>query len=141
MAQDTNIHTIVGNLTADVTTKSYEKNGDPQGGTIAEFRVAVNRRPPRGGGESKADFFTVKAFDGLAQTCAQYLSKGKKVLVSGRHQIDEVDRRDGNGKAYFPQIIADTVQFLTPAGDNAGGGGQQAVAPAASQASDADIPF
>ena len=135
MAQNINVHIVTGNLVKDPERSTYKK-ADGAEGVRAEFRIACNRRPPRGGGEGQADFFTIKAFEGLAENCLQYLSKGKKVLVVGRHQIDEVDRRDGTGKAYFQSIIANDVEFLTPVGDN--GGGQAA---ASAPAPESDVPF
>jgi single-strand DNA-binding protein len=141
MAQNINVHVVTGNLVADPTKREYDKRDGSGKGTIAEFRIAVNRRPPRGGGEGTADFFTIKAFDGLGDNCVQYLSKGKKVLVVGRHQIDEVDRRDGAGKAYFQSFVATDVEFLTPVGSSNGSGPAAAAEGAAAEEQTSDVPF
>lgn len=139
MAENLNRHEFIGNLTKDPTGHDYG-SGDNTGRRV-EFRVAVNRRPPRGGGDSAADYFTVKVFGKLAENCEQYLAKGRKVYVAGRHQIDVVDKKDAPGeKMYFQSVIADTVEFLSPAPDGAGQN-QSASGSASSSAAKSDVPF
>lgn len=138
MAEDLNVHTITGNLVADPEGRDYG-SGD-NSGRVVEFRVACNRRAPRGGGDSTADFFTVKAFNGLGRLVEEHLAKGRKVLVMGRHQIDVVDSTKNPGtKQYFQSIVADKVQFLDRPPESGSGGGQQA-APASAGGS-SDVPF
>lgn len=137
MAEDLNVHTITGNLVADPTGRDY--GSGENSGRVVEFRVACNRRPPRGGGDSTADFFTVKAFNGLGRLVEEHLSKGRKVLVMGRHQIDVVDSKKHEGeKQYFQSIVADKIQFLDRPSE--GGSGQTGQATGGAGGS-SDVPF
>lgn len=99
---------LVGNLTKDPETRDV---GDT---TVTTLRIAVNRRKPKDGGEAKADFIDIKVWGIQGQNCATYLSKGKKVSVNGRLQIDEVEANDGSGKKYFTSVVASEVGFLSP---------------------------
>jgi len=81
-----------------------------------------------------------------AETCGQYLAKGRQVYVEGSIRTRSYDDKSGN-KRYVTEIIAQRIQFL------GGGGGtrlpQQMDAPPADEASvggnqppmDDDIPF
>lgn len=103
---------LVGNLTKAPESRNV---GDT---TVCKFRIAVNRRKPKGGGEAKTDFIDITVWGPSGESCQKYLDKGNKVGVVGRLQIDEVDRKDGDGKAYFTSVVAQDVSFLTPKGDS-----------------------
>lgn len=105
---------LVGNLTKDPESRSV---GDT---TVCKFRIAVNRRKPKGGGEAKADYIDISVWGASGESCQKFLSKGKKVAVVGRLQIDEVDAKDGDGKRYFTSVVANDVSFLTPKGEDGG---------------------
>ena len=133
-SEDINNIVLTGNLTKDPEVRQVGQ-GDRQQ-ALCTFRIAVNRRPPRGGGQGKADFLDIKVFGPAGENVGRILAKGRRVAVVGRLQIDEVDRTDGNGKAYFTSVVADSVKFLdAPPGDGNGGGGQPASEPKS------DIPF
>lgn len=54
-----------------------------------------------------------------AELCARYLAKGRKVAVEGSIQTRSYDAQDGS-KRFVTEIVADSVEFLTPAsGDKA----------------------
>lgn len=74
---------IIGNLGADPEMR-YTANGS----AVTEFRVAVNRTFTDTSGERKqeTEWFRVITWNRLAETCAQYLSKGRLVYVEGRLQ-------------------------------------------------------
>ena len=74
--------TIIGNLTKDPVTRTT-----PSGHNVCSFTVAVNRRQKDQNGQSVADFFQVSAWNQLAQTCQQYLAKGRKVAVVGQVSV------------------------------------------------------
>jgi single-strand DNA-binding protein len=74
--------TIVGNLTRDP-----ELRFTPTGQATATFGVAVNRRwqnRQTNEWEEATSFFDVVCWRELAENAAQSLSKGTRVLVSGR---------------------------------------------------------
>ena len=69
--------TIIGNLTAEPELRST-----PNGKSVCNFTVAVNRRN-KIEGQPDADFFRVSAWNQLGENCAKYLAKGRKVCVVG----------------------------------------------------------
>lgn len=98
---------LIGNLTKDV-----ERTETPSGVAVAKFSIAVNRNHKSADGERIADYFNIVAWRGLADTCAKYLNKGKKVAVSGEIQNRSYEDKDGN-KRYVTEIIASDVEFLS----------------------------
>lgn len=114
---DINHVVIVGNLTRDPELK-HTAGGMP----LAKLRVANNTRTKKADGEwgDKANYFDVTVWGKHGENCAQYLSKGKKVAISGRLDWREWDAQDGT-KRQAIEIVADDVQFLTPRSENGGG--------------------
>lgn len=94
---------IIGNLTSDPTVS----NGTA--GPIAHFTVAVNSRGSR---NAEATYFRVSAFGRFSDTCAQYLKKGSKVLISGPVSSSAYTTRDGAPRASL-EVIANEVEFLS----------------------------
>lgn len=138
---------LVGNL-----TKDPELRHTPGGTPVCQLRVAVNsrRRDESGNWVDKPNYFDVSVFGNQAESCTQYLAKGRPVGIDGRLDWREWDATDGSGKRQAVQIIADTVQFLggRDGGEGGGGGGNQFVPAGASDggadfpaATDDDIPF
>ena len=110
---------IIGNLGADPEMR-YTANGN----AVTTFRVATTRNYNGNDGErhEETEWFSVVTWNRLAETCAQYLTKGRQVYVEGRMQTRSWDGNDGV-KHYRTELIAETVRFLGNRGDNAGGGG------------------
>ena len=107
---------LIGNL-----TKDPELRYTPQGTPVASFRIAVNTRYKQSD-ESREDtlFIDIVTFGKQAETCSQYLNKGKSVLVEGRLQ----ERRwesEGQQKSKC-EVIAQTVRFLSRKGAGEGQG-------------------
>jgi single-strand DNA-binding protein len=138
---------LVGNLTRDP-----ELRHTPSGTPVCKLRIAVNtRQKDSATGEwgDKPNYFDVTVWGNQAESCAQYLSKGRPVAIDGRLDWREWEAQDGS-KRQAVEIIADTVQFLGSRGDagDLGGGGNQFVPAGAAQesadfpaAADDDIPF
>src|ERR1700690_2181465 len=136
---------LVGNL-----TKDPELRHTPSGTAVCKLRVAVNTRQKDGTGQGvdKPNYFDVTVWGNQAESCAQYLAKGRPVGIDGRLDWREWDAQDGS-KRQAVQIIADTVQFLggRDGGPSEGGGNQFVPAGAAQEsadfpaAADDDIPF
>lgn len=133
---------LIGNL-----AKDPELRHTAGGTAVANLRIAVNDRVKRQGEWTDvAYFFDITVWGNQGEACAQYLSKGRKVGVQGKLTQREYEAKDGT-KRYPVEIVADTVQFLTPRDGDGGGGpatGARAdspdfVPPASS--SDDDIPF
>ena len=94
---------LVGRLTRDPELRTT-----PDGMSVARFGLAV-RRSSRD--DSETDFFDVVAFRQLAETVANYTTKGTLVLVEGRLQTRIYTDREGVIRKVV-EIIADTVRFL-----------------------------
>ena len=136
MAASVNRVVVVGNLTRDP-----ELRHTPSGTSVCSLRIAVNTRRKDASGQwaDKANYFSVSVFGQQAESCAQYLSKGRPVAIDGRLEWREWEQ-DGN-KREAVEIVADSVQFLGGRGDEGAGGGQGGAnqyVPAAAAASTAD---
>jgi single-strand DNA-binding protein len=84
--------TLSGNLTRDVELRNL-----PSGADVARLRVATTTR--RRTGEEwvdKPNYFTVEVFGAQARNCAQYLSKGSRVLVDAEPEWREWTDQQGN---------------------------------------------
>ena len=103
---------LVGNLTRDPETRTVAS-----GAVMCQFTIAVNRRYVNQQGVREADFIPIVTWRQLAERCARYLSKGRKVAVEGMIQVRSYDAQDGS-KRYVTEVVADNVEFLSsPQGD------------------------
>ena len=99
---------IVGNLTRDPELRTTQA-----GVSVCSFTVAVNKRLGANAEHPEADYFRVTAWRGLAENCAKYLAKGRKICVIGAVSVSTYQAKDGTTKATL-EITADDVEFLTP---------------------------
>ena len=99
---------IIGNLGSDPEMR-FTANGTP----VTTFRVAVNwrRQGPEGERREETEWFSVVAWNKLAETCNQYLAKGRRAYVEGRLQTRSWEGQDGQTR-YRTEIIASNVIFL-----------------------------
>jgi single-strand DNA-binding protein len=116
MARSFNQAIIMGNLTRDP-----ELRNTPSGQQVASFAVATNRVWNNASGERQeaADFHEVVAWGKLAELAAQYLAKGRKVMVVGRLQ-NQTWEKDGV-KRNRTEIVASDISFLDSRGGEGGG--------------------
>lgn len=105
---------LIGNLTHDLELKTTA-SGIPS----CNFRIAVNRRFKDKNGDSVTDFHTIVTWRKTAELCADYLEKGKKVLVVGELQNRTYETKDGTKKT-VTEVVAEEVEFLSPKGDSSG---------------------
>ena len=123
---------LAGNLVRDPETRFL-----PSGVAVTSFSIAVNRRY-KSNNEVKEEvsFFDISVFGKTGENCAEYLSKGRPVLVEGRLRQRRWEA-DGVKKSKI-EVVADNVQFLGPRGASA-----ETSAPAApaTESQDDDIPF
>ena len=103
---------LVGRL-----TKDPEFRTTPSGVSIANFTLAVNRTFTNAQGEREADFINVVVFRKQAENVNNYLSKGNLAGVDGRIQSRSYDNNEGK-RVFVTEIVADSVQFLEPKGNN-----------------------
>jgi single-strand DNA-binding protein len=102
-------------------TKDPELRYTPQGVAVAQFTLAVDRGFSSNREEREADFIPIVVWRQLAETCANYLRKGRLAAVEGRIQVRNYDNNEGR-RVYVTEVIADNVRFLESA--NREGGGQ-----------------
>ncbi|MBK6429500.1 single-stranded DNA-binding protein [Candidatus Amarolinea dominans] len=100
--------TIVGNLGSDPDMR-YTPSGVP----VTSFSVAVNRKVKLQDGslQDKTTWFRVTAWRQLAETCSQYLSKGRMVLIEGEVEASAYMAQDGTPRASL-ELTARDVRFL-----------------------------
>ena len=153
MATDNQI-IIVGNLTDDP-----ELRFTPQGVPVANFSVAVNRRffnKETNAWDDKLDgYFRCNVWRDYAENVAESLTRGTRVLVTGRLISRSYEDKDGQTR-YVTEVEADevcpTLKWAiakvekvnrsggSPRGDSGGGYGGNVPPP--TQAPDADdVPF
>ena len=108
---------ITGNLTRD---PDFRSTGT--GMAVTKLGIAVNgrRKNSEGNWEEKPNFFRVTVFGRQAESCAQYLKKGRPVAIDGRLEWSQYEV-DGQ-KRESVDIIADNVQFLGGPPEGAGNG-------------------
>lgn len=92
-------------------TKDPELRYTPAGVAVTQFTLAVDRPFTSQGGEREADFIPVVTWRQLAETCANYLRKGRLTAVEGRIQTRNYENNEGK-RVYVTEIIADNVRFL-----------------------------
>jgi single-strand DNA-binding protein len=91
-------------------TKDPELRYTPAGVAVCQFTLAVDR-PFTKDGEREADFIPVVTWRQLAETCANYLRKGRLTAVEGRMQVRSYENSEGK-RVYVTEVIADNVRFL-----------------------------
>jgi single-strand DNA-binding protein len=110
---------LIGNLGADPEMR-YTTSGT----AVATLRLATSRKwkDKDGNPQEETEWHRVIVWAQAAEFCNNYLSKGSKVYIEGRLQTRKWQDQSGNDK-YTTEIIANTVQNLTPRGSEGGGGG------------------
>ena len=122
MAGSLNKVMIIGNLGRDPELR-YTQRGTP----VCNFTVAVNRpgRLDEATGqrsEDETEWFAVVAWDKLAETCSQYLAKGRKVYIEGRLQTRSWEGQDGQKRSRV-EVLAQQMVMLDAKGQSGGDDG------------------
>jgi len=140
---------LLGNLTRDP-----ELRYTPQGSAVCEFALALNYQytnKQTGQKVEEVSFIDIVAWGKTGEICAEYLKKGRQVMIEGRLKQDRWEAQDGK-KMSKVRVTAENVQFVgsRPQGEGGGGGGGPAKgggAPAAGPeegpppGQEEDIPF
>ena len=100
--------TIIGNL-----TKEPELRTTSGGKEVCSFTVAVNRKKTQNNQDPGADYFRVSAWGERGKVCNQFLSKGKKVAVTGPVSVRAYTNGKGEAAASL-EVLAEDVEFLSP---------------------------
>ncbi len=131
--------TLIGNL-----GNEPELRYTPSGVPVVSFNLAVNKSwtDAEGGKQDKTTWFRVTAWRKLAEIAAQYLAKGKQVLIVGElEDARAFTDKEGNARASL-EVTAQTIKFLSRADDgNAHSNDNVNGAPVAAGQSAEEIPF
>ena len=97
---------LIGRLTAEPELR-YTHSGT----AVTSFTLAVERARKNPQGERETDFVNIVVWQKQAETCAQYLHKGRMAGVDGRLQIRSYEDREGR-KVRVAEVVAENVRFL-----------------------------
>lgn len=97
---------LIGRLTRDPELR-YTANGV----AVTTFTLAVDRPYSNNQGTRETDFINIVTWRGLAETCANYLKKGRLTAAEGRLQVRNYENNEGK-KVYVSEVVADNVRFL-----------------------------
>ena len=103
---------LIGRLSRDP-----ELRHTTSGMAVCQINVAVGRRTGAGK-DPETDFINVVVWDKQAENVAKYLAKGRQVAVEGRIQTRSYDNNEGK-KTYVTEVVANNVEFLGSASENA----------------------
>ena len=134
---------LMGNLTRDP-----ELRYTPSGAPVCNFDLAVNRSYTTQGGERRDEvcYITIVVWGKQAETCGEYLGKGRTVLVDGHLQQRSWETPEGQKRSKH-EVVAERVQFLGPrkaapvAGGPGGGPGSVEDEEAPRAPGDEEVPF
>lgn len=101
--------TLVGNLTRQPELRKT-KSGTP----VAELGIALNRswNGENGQKQEETTYVDVTVWGRSAENAAQYLQKGRSVLIEGRLQMETwQDKQSGEDRSKL-RVVAESVQFL-----------------------------
>lgn len=100
---------LIGNLTRD---PDYKQLASGQG--VCQLGIASNRQyrnKQSGSMVQEVCFVDVDVYGAQAESCRQYLQKGRAVLIEGRLKFDTWESPEGQKRSKH-SIIADRVVFL-----------------------------
>lgn len=102
--------TLIGNL-----TRNPELRKTKTGAAVAELGLALNRvwNNESGQRQEETTFVDVTVWGRNAENAAQYLQKGRSVLIEGRLQLETwQDKQSGQERSKL-KVVADAIQFLS----------------------------
>jgi single-strand DNA-binding protein len=112
---------LIGNLTRDP-----EVRYTPKGTAVGDLAIAINDSYKAQDGTVKetVTYVDIEVWGRQAETCKQYLTKGRPIFVEGQLRLDQWEQ-EGQKKSKL-KVRADRVQFLGggPGGGSGGGGGR-----------------
>ena len=109
---------LIGNV-----GKEPEMTYLPSGSPVTKFSLAVNRRwNDKSSGEQKEEtiWFSIVAWDRLAESCVQLVHKGTKLFVEGRLSLPRAYMDKNNQPQAAVDVIITNMELLTPKGGEAG---------------------
>ena len=104
---------LMGNLTRDPEVREVSGN------TIARLGLAGNRswRNKEGQQQEETVFVDVDAFGRQAETIAQYLKKGRPIMIEGRLKLDQWEDKQTGQKRSKMGVVLDRFEFIDSRGE------------------------
>ena len=135
---------LAGHLTRDP-----ELRYTPKGTAVAKIGLAVNRTWTTESGEKKEEvsFIDVEAWGRQGEVIAQYLKKGRPLLIEGRLKLDSWEDKTTHAKLSKLKVVLESFSFIDSKGPDAPGAARratQAAAPVAAAGGPEegdDVPF
>jgi single-strand DNA-binding protein len=108
---------LAGNLTRDP-----ELRYTPKGSAVVKFTLAINRTWKNEAGENKeeASFVDVEAWSRQAEVIAQYMRKGRPLLVEGRLKQDTWEDKNTKQKQSKLKVVLESFSFIDSKGAEGG---------------------
>ena len=122
----------IGNLTVDPETKDIGDNKK-----VCKFCVAINNKI-----NDSVTFLDIETWNKSAENCQRFLSKGRRVVVEGRLQLNKWQSKNGENRSKI-FCVADSVTFLDKSEPTGGSEAKQEAKSNTAEEDDefADIPF
>jgi len=100
---------LAGNLTRDP-----ELRYTPKGTAVARLGMAVNRTWKNETGETKEEvtFVDIDAWGRQAEVIAQYVKKGRPLLVEGRLKLDQWEDKNTHQKQSKLKVVLESFSFI-----------------------------
>ena len=124
MAQGFNKVILMGNLTRDPESRTT-----PSGQSVTNFSLAVNRTWKGADGQQNeaVSYIDCVAWGKPGEIIAQYMQKGRALLVSGRLDQRSWEDKESGGKRSKIEVIVEDFNFVG-GGDGGNSGGSSAPA-------------
>ena len=105
----------MGRLTANPELKQT-----PNGNSVVNFTLAVDRSYCKAGTQRQCDFLDCVAWKGLAEFISKYFSKGQLIAITGSLQTRSYTDKGGN-KRKAVEILVDSANFCESKKSSDGG--------------------
>ncbi|NDK54700.1 single-stranded DNA-binding protein [Pontibacter fetidus] len=108
---------LIGNLGKDPEVRHLEG-----GVAVARFPLATSESYKDKSGQrvEKTEWHNIVVWRGLAEVAEKYVRKGQSVFIEGKIRTNQYQDKDGNQR-YSTEIVADSLEILSPKGSNEGG--------------------
>ena len=119
MARSFNRVILVGNLTRDVELRHTSSST-----AVTDLGLAVNdrRKTPQGEWVDEVTYVDITLWGRQAEVASEYLSKGSRVLIEGRLQLDQWQDKDSGQQRSKLKVVGSQMMMLGGRGE---GGGQR----------------
>ena len=101
--------------------KDPEVRYTPDGLMVTNFSLATDEvgKDKSGQKVQRTEWHRIVTFGKLAETCGNYLAKGKLIFVEGRIRTQSWEDKEGN-KRYTTEIVASEMRMLESKGQGRG---------------------